>query len=316
MNNENNVNATQNPNVTNTVPGQVPSTQPAASATPTPVAPATGEVQPSGSNKLQTIVVPSGFPDEAPATTVNVAMPGIVNPLEVKADEVQPEVKPAALAAAIPAVKPGEEQPKKEKVSEYQERLRKAQENYKPPSKFKMFINIFWLVLVILFGMFVPEISTAINNFLEGPEEEIEPDPTTGTLVCTLESYTSNLDKGFTRSFSYEDNKLKSAVFQTSTKGDVSSDEKTLDELYNNCKIIENNVKDITGINVTCKITEGLVEERESFDYSSYDIEAITAAYTEAGSSVVEFDYDADIDEIMKSMRQAGFTCTKEKPKK
>lgn len=318
MNNENNVNATQNPNVTNTVPEQVPSTQPTVPATPTPAAPATGEGQSAGTNNLQTIVVPSGFPDEAPATTANVAMPGIVNPLEVKADEVKPEVQPAADAAAAPAapaVKPGEEQPKQEKVSEYQERLRKAQENYKPPSKFKMFINIFWLVLVILFGMFIPEISTGINKFLDGPVEGPEPDPTTGTLVCTLDSYTSNLDKGFRRSFSYEDNKLKSAVFQTSIRGDATSDEKTLDELYNNCKTIENNVKDITGIKVTCKITEGLVEERESFDYSSYDIEAITAAYTEAGSSVVEFDYDADIDEIMKSMRQAGFTCNKEKPK-
>ena len=143
MNNENNVNATQNPNVTNTVPEQVPSTQPTVPATPAPAAPATGEVQPAGTNNLQTIVVPSGFPDETPAATANVAMPGIVNPLEVKADPVQPEVQPASSAAAAPAVKPGEEQPKQEKVSEYQEKLRKAQENYKPPSKFKMFINIF-----------------------------------------------------------------------------------------------------------------------------------------------------------------------------
>lgn len=332
MNNENNVNATQNPNETNVNPtvqpvGQpVPGAQPvapapqAASTQPeesTPaVAPVPGpindEVKPAGDNSLQTIVVPSSFPDEAPvATASSASMPAIVNPLEIKPEEVKPEVKPVAK----PVVNP-EDQPKKERVSEYQEKLKKAQENYQPPSKFKMFMNIFWIVLVIAFGMFLPEISSGINKVFGPKPEGPEPDPTTGTLVCTLESNTSNLDKGFTRKFSYEDNKLKSAVLETSTRGDITLDEATLNELYNKCDMISKGVENVEGIQVVCEYTEGLLVERERFDYKSYDLTAITAAYTEAGSSVVEFDYDADIDEIMKSMRQAGFTCNKEKPKK
>lgn len=331
MNNENNVNATQNPNETNVNPtvqpvGQpVPGTQPAAvesqAAPAQPVAPApveapvpgpiNEEAKPAGDNSLQTIVVPSSFPDEAPAATASPAsMPAIVNPLEIKPEEVKPEVKPVAKPVENP-----EDQPKKEKVSEYQEKLKKAQENYQPPSKFKMFMNIFWIVLVIIFSMFLPEISTGINKILAGPPEGPEPDPTTGTLVCKLETNTANLDKGFTRKFSYEDNKLKSAVLETSTRGDITLDEETLNELHSKCDMISKGVENVEGIQVTCEYTEGLLVERERFDYKSYDLAAISAAYTEAGSSVVEFDYDADIDEIMKSMRQAGFTCNKEKPK-
>lgn len=309
MNNENNVNTTQNPNVTNTnevpaVGGTVPAT-----AVPSP-APVNGETQTS-TNNLQTIVVPSSFPDEgatpaaAPATT---AMPSIVNPLEVKPDEVKPEVKPVAQAAPVT-----EEGPKVEKVSEYQEKLRKAQENYQPPSKFKMTMTIFMLLIFILFAMFLPEISTGINKFLAGEPEGPEPDPTTGTLICTLESNTSNLDKTFTRKFSYEENKLKSAVIETSTRGDVTLDEATLDDLYNTCNTISSSLENVNGVQVICEYSEGLLVERERFDYATYDVEAINAAYTEAGSSVLEYDYEADIDEIMKSMRQAGFTCNKEK---
>ena len=102
MNNENNVNATQNPNETNVsptvqpvgqpVPGAQPvapapqaaSTQPAESvpvAAPVP-GPINEEVKPAGDNNLQTIVVPSSFPDEVPAATASpVSMPAIVNPL-------------------------------------------------------------------------------------------------------------------------------------------------------------------------------------------------------------------------------------------
>ena len=339
MNNENNVNATQNPNVTNNsipqpVAPPVATPQPAATAQPvastqpvqpvvsgtTPVAspvtppavpvpgPIGGPVEPA--NNLQTIVVPSSFPEETPAAAVNASMPAIVNPLEIKPEEVKPEVKPVA----PPPVNP-EDQPKKERVSEYQEKLKKAQENYQPPSKFKMAMTIFMIVSIILFGMFLPEISTGINKFLGPKAEGPAPDPTTGTLVCTLESNTSNLDKTFTRKFKYEDNKLKSAVLETVTRGDITLDEKTLDELNNQCQTISKAVEEYQGIQIICEYSHGLLTERERFDFKTYNIEAIEAAYAEAGSTVVEFEYDADIDEIMKNMRQAGFTCNKEKTK-
>ena len=152
MNNENNVNATQNPNVTNTnVNPSVPNQTVNSVETPvavaetvaaTPSAPATTEVKPA-TNNLETIVVPSDFPEETPAqAATNVNMPTVVNPLEVKVEakpEVAPEVKPVV-------ANPEEQQVTELKISEYQEKLRKAQENYKPPSKFQMNFTIFMFI--------------------------------------------------------------------------------------------------------------------------------------------------------------------------
>ncbi len=325
MNNENNVNTTQNPNVTNTNnnSGITPEVVPVPTATvanteviPT-VAPAPGVVPAVAATpevpktEVQTIVVPSEFPEEAPATVVsNVNMPSVVNPLEIKAEpENKEEVKPVVKSDTSNAENPVKEV----KVSEYEEKLRKAQENYKPPGKFQMALTIFMFIMFILFIIFLPDISENIRKLKEGPVQGPEPDPTTGTLTCTLESNTSTLDKTFKREFKYEDNKLKSAVIETSTRGDITQDEATLDELYNKCETIKSGVNGVSGVTIVCEYKEGLLTERERFDYKTFDKELIDAAYAEAGSSVLEYDYDTDIDGIMKSMLQAGFTCKKEK---
>ena len=325
MNNENNVNATQNPNVTNTSQNTNPIAQPAAQSAVQPAAQSAGQstvqpvVQPvpeaahetTETNNLQTIVVPSDFPEEAPAVAAaaETNMPTVVNPLEVKVEEPKPEVK----VEEKPVAPEGEQPEKQEKISEYQEKLRKAQENYKPPSNFQMALTIFMFVMIIVFIIFLPDIVENVERLKAGPQTGPAPDPTTGTLVCTLENNTSNLDKKFTRKFSYEENKLKSAVIETSTRGDITLDETLLDDLYNKCVSISKGVEYVDGVNVVCEYKDGLLVERERFDYKTFDVEATNAAYTEAGSSVLEFDYDSNIDEIMKSMRQAGFTCNKEK---
>lgn len=319
MNNENNVNATQNPNVTNTnvnpsVPNQTVNSVEtpvavAETAAATPSAPATTEVKPA-TNNLETIVVPSDFPEETPAqAATNVNMPTVVNPLEVKVEakpEVAPEVKPVV-------ANPEEQQVTEPKISEYQEKLRKAQENYKPPSNFQMFLTVFLFIFLIFFIIFLPDIAENIERLKAGPQVGPAPDPTTGTLICTLESSASDVDKTFKREFKYEENKLKSAVIETTTRGDASLDEELLDELNNKCVSIMNGLEGVSGAKLDCKYKDGLLVERESFDYRSFDKDTISSAYAEVGGSLIEFDYDADIDSIMKTMRQAGFTCNKEK---
>ena len=150
MNNENNVNATQNPNVTNTNQNTNPITQPAAQpagqSTVQPVVQPVPEAahETTETNNLQTIVVPSDFPEEAPAVAAaaETNMPTVVNPLEVKVEEPKPEVK----VEEKPVAPEGEQPEKQEKISEYQEKLRKAQENYKPPSNFQMALTVFMFI--------------------------------------------------------------------------------------------------------------------------------------------------------------------------
>ena len=190
------------------------------------------------------------------------------------------------------------------------EKLKKVEVEYKPTSTGNTVMLVIFFIALILFVVFLPDIQTLIALRKEEPTEEKE--IMTGNLVCTLESNTVNLDRTFTRVFSYTDKKLQSAKFTTVIRGSSTLDAEALDEINNQCKQIHDNVEEMNGVTVTCNYEEGKVTEKESFDYTLYDIEAVSAAYIEAGGSVVEFQQDQDIDSVMTLMRQSGFTCNKE----
>ena len=150
-----------------------------------------------------------------------------------------------------------------------------------------------------------------IAEYKAGPVE-VE-DITTGKLVCTLESNTVNLDRNITRVFEYSDMKLVSAKFTTVVRGDATLDEETLDALNAQCEQIKTNVSGLEGVSVNCAYADGQLTEKENFDFGTYKIEEVTAAYTEAGGTVLEFEAGENIDDVMTSMRQGGFLCNKEK---
>lgn len=184
--------------------------------------------------------------------------------------------------------------------------------NYKPPGKFKIFVLIVFFFGLVAFVIFLPEIQAYVDEYVFGnstANEEI----TSGKLVCKLDSNTTNLDKSFERIFSFQDKKLTSAKFVTTTKGDVSLDENTLNEINNTCNIIKQNVSSIKGVDVSCLLESGKMTETETFDYKLFDFDTVTAAYTEAGGEVIEYEYGYDIDKINTMMLQAGYSCSKEK---
>ena len=299
MNNNENVNATQNPNVTNnTTVTNVTNASVASTATSVNVQTAVTPVVTSTNSEQA--VQPS-------VTTNGLNMPSIVNPLEIKAADIKEEIAPIKVKKEI------DDEPKEKGPSEYALKLQKALDDYKPPSKFQTNFTIFMFIIIILFALFLPEISNYITFVLGGGNQPLPQDPVTGVLNCKLETVTSNLDKTFTRKFTYEENKLKKVELETTTRGDITLDEEILDNLYNKCETIMNSVESATAsVSIKCNYKEGLLVEKEIFNLQSFDPKTIESAYAEAGRTILEFDYDADIDVIMKSMRQAGFTCSKE----
>lgn len=182
--------------------------------------------------------------------------------------------------------------------------------NYKPPGVFKTLLLIIFFGGLVAFIIFLPEIQAFVAEYRSGGTgvEEI----TSGKLKCNLETNTSNLNKSYERVFSFTDKKLQSAVYTSITKGDITSDESTLDELYNSCKIKKESVLQIDGVTIACDYSDGLLTEREHFNYKEFDLEKVKAAYTEAGVDIIEYEYGYDIDKINTEMLQAGFTCKKE----
>lgn len=183
--------------------------------------------------------------------------------------------------------------------------------NYKPPGVFKTLLLILFFGGLVVFIMFLPEIQEYIAEYgsVGNGQDEI----TDGRLICTLDTNTTNLDKSFERTFIFVDKKLESATFKTTTKGDITKDEETLDELSNTCKMKKEYVSSIDGIGITCDYSDGLLTEKEHFNYKDFDMEKVKTAYAEAGVDVIEYEYGYDIEKIKTSMLQAGFSCKTER---
>ena len=183
--------------------------------------------------------------------------------------------------------------------------------NYKPPGVFKSFILILFFGGLVAFIIFLPEIQAYVADYMSGNTGT--PEITSGKLKCTLETNTTNFNKTFERVFVFTDKKLQSATFTSITKGDITEDEEALDKLNEDCKLKKDAVANIGGVTIACEYSNGLLTEREHFDYKEFDIETVKAAYAEAGADVIEYEYGYDIDKINTAMAQAGFTCKKEK---
>ena len=188
----------------------------------------------------------------------------------------------------------------------------KPEKEYKPPSKGKTIALIIFFICFIAFIVFLPDIESFVRlNVLNKPQEEEQ--ITSGVLVCTTSDNTVNLTIDITREFNFVDNKLESAKFTTVTKGDSTNDEETLNNTYSKCRAIKDGTDSVTGFSISCVQEEGKVSSTESFDLSKYDVEAVSAAYAEAGANMLEYDYQTNIDDIMTTMLRSNFQCEKQK---
>ena len=192
------------------------------------------------------------------------------------------------------------------------ENLKKVEVNYTPPSKGKTTALVLFFIFLIAFVIFLPDITSFINKYKAGTLEETNEKITTGRLVCTLESNTANLDKNYKLVFEFTDNQLNKLSYTLTTKGDPTADAKTLDSLDERCENLKSATADIEGLTVSCNYSTGKLEERQSFDYASLEVDKLDAAYAEAGGNHPQYTDKQDMDVVEKNMNASGYTCNRE----
>lgn len=200
------------------------------------------------------------------------------------------------------------EEERKIRDAKIDEKIKKANENYVPNSKFKNFGLVLFFVVLIGFVIFLPEIEALVAKYKSNNntnEEKI----TTGTLVCEFSKSSENLDFDYTMEFGFSNSKLKSLSYTTEIKGDAVNDADELSSYYNSCVMIEKSVKDYEGITITCKNENNKIFQNERFSYSSLDTEKISPIFAEAGGIYPEYKYEDDIDTIEKNMDMSGYKC-------
>ena len=290
MNNDNNVNNEQNVTTQVTNNNQVPTT---------PVA-----------NKFMAVndVNQINQPDTTVTTTPS------VEPQPVQASVVQTQPVQASVVATTPATEaPTVPQQVVDNNAMINENLQKVEiKNYTPPSKFKIFLLFVFFALLIAFIMYLPDISSMVRIYMSGKNEPQVEVITTGKLVCTLSTNTTDLDKEYEFEYNFTDSKLKTTKYIVYTRGDTTTEGK-LDELNEKCKTLKEYTEDMDGITVKCEYSEGKLIEKQVFQLESVKTEKFDAAYTEAGGMTLSAKYDQEIDSIESNMKASGYTCERQR---
>lgn len=198
----------------------------------------------------------------------------------------------------------------KQREARIEEHVRQANANYKPNSKLKNALLIFFLIFIICFTIFLPDIHAFITKLKSGelkPKEEVK--ITDGTLYCTYKKSSEDLDYNYDYEFKFTNNRVQSYVRIVTTKGDTTVDKDTLDKLKADCNIMKNESDNINGITTSCKSESNSITVTEKIELDSYEYGSITSVYSEAGGNNPEFTYEQDMDDIEKNMKATGFTC-------
>lgn len=193
------------------------------------------------------------------------------------------------------------------------ENLKKVEIEYTPPSKGRTVFTIMMFVFIIGFVIFLPDITSLINDYKANKYAVKEEVITTGKLECTLNSNTTNLDMNYSRIFKYTDSKLDSADYTITTRGDVTLDEATLNDMAAKCKILEKYTDGVNGVDVSCSYTDGKLVEKQSYVFSGLNTEELDAAFAESGGTYPDFKAGQSIESIEKTMNAAGYSCIRKK---
>ncbi len=203
--------------------------------------------------------------------------------------------------------------PKVDEGAIVNENLKKVEIEYKPPSKAKTFGLIFLFVMLIAFVIFLPDISDIISQFQSKGELEDNVVITTGRLSCDLNNSTTNLDRNYEYTFTFQDSKLEKSDLTITTRGDVSLDETELNQLASSCREIEDLTKSMKGFSVSCDYSVGKLVERQIYDLQNVDMEQVTSAFAESGGSHPEYLYGEDINLIERNMISSGYSCRRQR---
>lgn len=193
------------------------------------------------------------------------------------------------------------------------ENLKKVEiKDYTPPSKAKVGLLITFFIALVLFIIFLPQISSMLSNSNSGVNYQKEEEITTGKLICVLENSTSDLDKESEFTFDFSDKKVKKSKYVFTARGDSTSED-SLNELAEKCNTLKSETEDLNGFYIRCDYSDGKLVETQSFELETLDVEKLTASFTEAGGMLPTYKYDQNIDDIEKNMKTTGYTCERQK---
>lgn len=184
---------------------------------------------------------------------------------------------------------------------------------YKPPSKFKRFLLVVFMIFIILLVIFLPEVDTYVKKYLGMTNEPGSNEITTGRLICKTTNNGNVFTYDYNYVFNYTDKKLDLLTYTNTAKGSATEDSELLDARYAECQELSRHADGIEGVTVTCELNPSSVVEKQVIDYNKYNRDEMITAFVEAGGNYPDFELGADIDKISKRMTASNYSCEKAK---
>lgn len=179
----------------------------------------------------------------------------------------------------------------------------------KKESNLKYYMTFLFLALLIWMVAFLPEISSFVSGYFDSKKNAEVPTITAGTLTCKLGTNDNKYDYYYVAEFNFRDNKMYRFTFTSTTKGDQNLDAAELSAMKSSCDLLQEQIANLDGIDVSCSLSNGVYENIQKFSYETLKEKEVTTAYLEAGGTYPNYQYNQDIGKIEKEMNASNYTC-------
>ena len=176
---------------------------------------------------------------------------------------------------------------------------------------FGRFILFLFIIFLFAFVYYLPEISQYIEDYKKAKSGIEDGSMKSGTMTCTLtKDNKDNLSTIYETTFTYTKNKLKKTEQVTSYKlKDDATSTSTLDESENECQELKSALTGVSGIDVSCSKTAVLQKTTQVIDYTKFNVEKVTTNIAEYKGFYPEFQLDQSVAGIRKNLEDAGYSC-------
>lgn len=176
---------------------------------------------------------------------------------------------------------------------------------------FGRFILFLFIIFLFAFVYYLPEISQYIEDYKKAKSGIEDGSMKSGTMTCTLtKDNKDNLSTIYETTFTYTKNKLKKTEQVTSYKlKDDATSTATLDDSENECQELKSALTGVSGIDVSCSKTAVLQKTTQVIDYTKFNVEEVTTNIAEYKGFYPEFQLDQSVAGIRKNLEDAGYSC-------
>ena len=170
---------------------------------------------------------------------------------------------------------------------------------------FKYLFAFIFLVGMIVLVLFLPQVSKLIESKTTKTSDTTQKEITSGTLLCTMDKVSDNIDYDYEIKMIFKNKKLISAKYTTVIE---SYDNPAMIEKKQNCDKASEISQNINGLDMECRLNDTVFTSIENFDLKNLNTNELSS-YTQASGTKLEYKYGDNVYDIKTKLTKKGYDC-------